>query len=185
MRLKTMLMQGAWPPGERLEALRLADEFGVSMTPVRDCLNQLVGARLVELKHGEGFRVARITEQSLRDMLDLNLALLDVAIRCPAPASQPWGMEAGRSDHAARASALFDAIALRAGNEVLSETVRSLSERMYAIRQLEPDAIPDAAKEVEELERLAADDDPALGSRVRNYHELLRSNSSALIRLLY
>ena len=53
-KLKRMLMEGVWPPGEKLEALRLADELGVSMTPVRDCLNRLVGERLVDMKPGEG-----------------------------------------------------------------------------------------------------------------------------------
>ena len=79
-KLKQMLVEGVWPPGEKLEALRLADELGVSMTPVRDCLNRLVGERLVDMKPGEGYRVPRISEKALRDMLAVNAALLELAL---------------------------------------------------------------------------------------------------------
>ncbi|MBU2605197.1 MAG: GntR family transcriptional regulator [Alphaproteobacteria bacterium] len=183
-RLKRMLMEGVWSPGERLEALRLADEFGVSMTPVRDSLNQLVGARLVDMKPGEGYRVTRITEQSLRDMLDLNLALLETALSAGAPASQPALAATAGSAYADRVAALFDAIALRAGNTVLTETLKSLGERMHVIRKLEPVVFPDAAHEIEVIERLVEAEDPALQSAIHNYHEQRRRNASALIGLL-
>jgi DNA-binding GntR family transcriptional regulator len=52
--LKQGLMEGNWRRGERLKALRLADEIGVSMTPVRDCLNRLVGEGLVDMQPGDG-----------------------------------------------------------------------------------------------------------------------------------
>ena len=136
-RLKRMLLEGAWPPGEKLEALRIADEFSVSMTPVRDSLNLLAGARLVDLKPGEGYRVAQISEQGLRDMLDL------------------------------------------------SETVRSLSERMHVVRNHESRIFPDALQELKDLERLAAAEDLGIRSRIRAYHEQRRDAASALIQLLY
>jgi len=61
--LKERLKTGLWPMGMRLETAKLADELGVSVTPVRDSLNRLVGERLVELWPGEGYRVARISER--------------------------------------------------------------------------------------------------------------------------
>ena len=78
-RLKRALMEGIWPGGAKLEAMRLAEDFGVSMTPVRDSLNQLVGEGLVDLTPGEGFRVPPLTEQRLRDLLDVNAVLLETA----------------------------------------------------------------------------------------------------------
>ncbi len=78
-RLKRALMEGLWPGGAKLEAMRLAEDFGVSMTPVRDSLNQLVGEGLVDLTPGEGFRVPSLTEQRLRDLLDVNAVLLETA----------------------------------------------------------------------------------------------------------
>lgn len=183
-RLKRMLMEGVWPPGERLEALRLADEFGVSMTPVRDSLNQLVGARMVDMKPGEGYRVARITEQRLRDMLDLNLALLEMAFSAGVPASQPTLTTAAGSGYADRVATLFDAIAVRAGNAVLGEMLKSLGERMHAIRKLEPTVFSDAPRDIEAMERLAETADPVLRAAIRSYHEQRRRNASALIGLI-
>lgn len=183
-RLKRMIMEGAWQPGERLEALRIADDFGVSMTPVRDSLNLLSGARLVDLKPGEGFRVARISEQGLRDLLDLEGALLDFAILSNSACRQSATTEAAGSGYADRIALLFDGIAATADNEALNDTVRSLSDRLHTIRQVEPRAIPSALPELEELERLAADGNPALRSSLHTYHEKRRCNASALIRLL-
>ena len=41
--LRRRLVAGDWPPRCRLEAARLAEELGVSITPVRDALNRLTG----------------------------------------------------------------------------------------------------------------------------------------------
>src|SRR5690606_41883406 len=79
-KLQRMLMEGVWAPGEKLEALRLADELGVSMTPIRDCLNRLVGERLVNMNPGEGYRVPRLSEKAYRDMLCVNAALLEISL---------------------------------------------------------------------------------------------------------
>lgn len=183
-RLKRMLMEGAWPPGEKLEALRLAEEFGVSMTPVRDSLNQLVGARLVDMKPGEGYRVARITEQRLRDMLDLNLALLELAFSARKPANRPVTMQAAGPDYADRLAAVFDALAKRAGNAILGETLNSLGERMYIIRKLDPTVFPDSAQDLEAMERLVETEDAALHFAIRNYHAQRRRHASVLVGLL-
>lgn len=78
-RLKDALLEGRFRAGTKLEAMRLADDFGVSMTPVRDSLNQLVGEGLVDLTPGEGFRVPLLTEQALRDILQVNALLLEQA----------------------------------------------------------------------------------------------------------
>ncbi|MDF1836078.1 MAG: GntR family transcriptional regulator [Alteraurantiacibacter sp. bin_em_oilr2.035] len=44
-RLKRALMEGTWPIGQKLEAMRLADEFGVSMTPVRAVIAGHAGSK--------------------------------------------------------------------------------------------------------------------------------------------
>ncbi|OGS49463.1 MAG: hypothetical protein A3J40_00055 [Erythrobacter sp. RIFCSPHIGHO2_12_FULL_63_10] len=180
-----MLLEGAWPPGEKLEALRIADEFSVSMTPVRDSLNLLAGARLVDLKPGEGYRVAQISEQGLRDMLDLNAAILDQCFPFKAPGKPPLKSRLVDRNYADRVCALFDMVAARAGNAILSETVRSLSERMHVVRNHESRIFPDALQELKDLERLAAAEDLGIRSRIRAYHEQRRDAASALIQLLY
>ena len=83
--LKQMLRDGVFAPGARLEAIRLSDELGVSMTPVRDVLHRLAGERLVEASSREGFHVPRFTEAALRDLYEWNSALLSMAVRTRRP----------------------------------------------------------------------------------------------------
>jgi len=183
-RLKRKLMEGAWPPGEKLEALRLADEFGVSMTPVRDCLNRLVGERLVEMKPGEGYRVPHMREQALRDMLDLNAALLAYAVEVRGTHPLSTNPERPITDHADRIAALFETIASLAGNAVLCETVRSLSERLHLVRNLDLLAFPEGAREIGEMEERLMKGQPGLRSRIVDYHSRRRDEAPSLIRLL-
>ena len=183
-KLKQMLVEGVWPPGEKLEALRLADELGVSMTPVRDCLNRLVGERLVDMKPGEGYRVPRISEKALRDMLAVNAALLELAL---VDRSEEWSdgeYKSENSTYADRVGSFFDFIASLYGNIIIVEIVRSLNERMHAVRMKEPLVIPDTMQEIEELEQLSTKHDTGLRNKLQTYHQRRRAKVSALIDLL-
>jgi|TARA_R110002049_G_scaffold126933_4_gene283210 DNA-binding GntR family transcriptional regulator len=179
-----MLMEGVWPPGEKLEALRLADELGVSMTPVRDCLNRLVGERLVDMKPGEGYRVPRLSEKSLRDILAVNAALLELAL---VARSEEWSdveFKSENNSYADRVNAFFDLIASLSGNIIIVETVRSLNERMHAVRMKDPLVFPDALQEIKELEQLLTKQDAGLARILHTYHQRRRAKISALIDLI-
>lgn len=183
-KLKHMLMEGVWPPGEKLEALRLADELGVSMTPVRDCLNRLVGERLVDMKPGEGYRVPRISEKALRDMLAVNAALLELTL---VARSEEWNdveFKSENSTYADRVSSFFDLIASLSGNIIIIETVRSLNERMHAVRMKDPLVFPDALQEIEELEQLSTKQETGLRNKLYIYHQRRRVKVPALIDLI-
>lgn len=182
--LKHRLLEGAWPLGLRLDASRLADDLGVSVTPVRDCLNRLVGERLVDFRPQEGYRVARLSERDLRDLFDLVAALLDLAIAAPRPwniATEAWP-EA--SDHAGRAAALFSAIASLSGNAILSETVDALGERLHAARRLEPRLFPDAESELTELTLGLANGNGRLREALAAYHARRREAAPEFVALL-
>ena len=183
-KLKQMLMEGVWPPGEKLEALRLADELGISMTPVRDCLNRLVGERLVDMTHGEGYRVPRMSEKDFRDMLAVNAALLDLALVARSEESSDVEFKSENSPYADRVGSFFDFMASLSGNVIIMETVRSLNERMHAGRMKEPVVIPDTLQELKELEQLATKQDAGLGNKLQIYHQRRRTNASALIDLI-
>ncbi len=58
-RLRARILAGDLRPGERLLDTRLAGQLGVSRTPVRDALRQLVRDRLVDTDVGGRFFVAR------------------------------------------------------------------------------------------------------------------------------
>lgn len=154
--LKARLRTGAWPLGTRLEAAKLADELGVSVTPVRDSLNRLVGERLVEFWPGEGYRVARLTERTLRDLFLFNRDLL---IRAAA-AAPTWPIETGQEELAAgypeRVAQLFSIVAAGSGNTITTETIAGLNDRLHPVRCLDPDLITRCDAEIEILARLLA-----------------------------
>lgn len=182
--LKQRLLDGTWPLGLRLDATRLAEDLGVSVTPVRDCLNRLVGERLVDFRPQEGYRVARLNEQVLRDLFWFVAALLGLAVLAPRPwniAEEAWpdGL-----DHASRTAALFSAIASLAGNRILSETIDALSERLHATRQIELLLFPQAEQEIAELTVRLASGNGQLGAALVAYHERRRSMSAKFIDLL-
>lgn len=176
-------MEGVWPPGEKLEGLRLADDLGVSMTPVRDCLNRLVGERLVDMQPGEGYRVPDFGEQALREMLALQRLLLDAAVASgqnEAVVARPVKAHL----YADRAASLFEAIAIQSGNQILTETIGSLGERMHAIRTVEPELFGDADHEIEQLELLAIAGSPALVAGLQSYFDRRYLRVADLVRAL-
>lgn len=118
--LKTRLKMGAWPMGMRLEATKLADELGVSVTPVRDSLNRLVGERLVELWPGEGYRVARMGERQLRDLLMFNRDLLSKAVIVMVASDVDMGWSDEPLPYPERVARLFAGIAAASGSMAVS-----------------------------------------------------------------
>lgn len=75
-------------PGDRLREEPLAEEFGVSRTPVRQALARLEHERLVQHMPGAGATVAIIDSKEIRDVWAVRLKLADLVgdfVRLPAP----------------------------------------------------------------------------------------------------
>lgn len=166
--LRQMLREGIFPPGHRLEANRLADDLGVSMTPVRDVLHRLVGEGLVEASSGEGFHVPRLTETALRDLYEWNAALLTIVARTarPDPAEEAapplWEMPAG----ADRVAALFARIAAAAPNREIGHAIATASDRLHPFRIIEPKVLEQIEGEFDELVIRG----PGQAQMIRRYH---------------
>lgn len=182
--LKQHIIEGAWPPGQRLEAGRLAEDLFVSATPVRDCLNRLVGERLVDFRPGEGYRVARLTEGQLRDLLDFTATLLDLAIRTATAPPNESVAEPGEADYAAKLAGLCNAIAARSGNAALCECVRALNDRLHTARRREVRLFPGAEDEIEALARQLRDGSRSLRQGLARYHAERRKAAGQIIALL-
>jgi hypothetical protein len=167
--IRGRLMAGAWPMGHRLEAGRLAEELGVSISPVRDCLNRLVGERLVDLVPGVGFHVPRLTEGTVRDLLSLNLTLLrqvtDALPLSVVTIVLPEG-------HANRTNALFSEVAALGTNREIVATVRAIGARLHVIREMEPDIIPTAVRDVERIHVAVTSGNGGLPGALLEYHTL-------------
>ena len=73
--LRKGILRGDLKPGERLMEIQLANRLGVSRTPIREAIRMLELEGLVYNIPRRGAQVARITEQDLRDVLEVRLGL--------------------------------------------------------------------------------------------------------------
>lgn len=71
--LRALLITGQMRPGELYSAPRLAAQFGVSATPVREAMLDLVSEGLVEVVRNKGFRVTELSDAQLDAMAELRL----------------------------------------------------------------------------------------------------------------
>ena len=68
-RLRRSILDGALAPGARLRYRQLAEQFGVSVTPVRVALKELAGEGLVELRPHAGASVSALSVEELEEVL--------------------------------------------------------------------------------------------------------------------
>ena len=73
--IRKRILSGEYVPGQSLATVVLAEEIGVSRTPVRDALRQLEADGLVTIQTRLGASVKSMDMQEFREMCDLRLAL--------------------------------------------------------------------------------------------------------------
>jgi DNA-binding GntR family transcriptional regulator len=78
--LHEAVLNGRFEPGERLRIEELAEEFEISPTPIREALQRLEAAGLVEKIPHCGARVATVSLDDLKDIYDARLLLEPYAI---------------------------------------------------------------------------------------------------------
>jgi DNA-binding GntR family transcriptional regulator len=74
-RLREMIIEGALPPGSRLNERALCDRLGVSRTPLREAFRVLASEGLIELTPNRGAQVVAMSESDIRDSFELMGAL--------------------------------------------------------------------------------------------------------------
>ena len=83
--LAAQIIRGALPPGQKLEEMQLAAQFGVSRTPVREALRELAARGFIDLIPRRGGVVTRVGLEELVDMLE---AECEVEALCARIAAQ-------------------------------------------------------------------------------------------------
>lgn len=147
--LRQAILIGELKPGERLMELHLADRLGVSRTPVREAIRRLELEGLVTMIPRKGAEVARITEKSMSDVLEVRRTLDALCAELACDRITPESLAAlkkacdhfeqcvGTHDAKKIAEAdvsLHDIIVEATGNQRLIQMVHSLSEQMYRYR---------------------------------------------------
>lgn len=75
------ILDGSIPAGAALIQNQLAENYGVSRTPVRDVLNRLVHDGVAEFVPGGGYVVNDLTTSDIADVYEVRRALEELAVR--------------------------------------------------------------------------------------------------------
>ena len=147
--LRQAILKGELNPGERLMEIALAEKLGVSRTPIREAMRKLELEGLVVMIPRRGAQVANITEKDLNDVLEVRIALENVAIEkaCTRMSEEDMGrlwlaakefertMAEGNLVRLAEADVEFHEIIYRASdNKRLNQVLNNLREQIYRYR---------------------------------------------------
>ena len=104
--IEERIATGVYAPGIRLDESELAEEFGVSRTPVREALIQLASGGLIDMRPRRGAVVAQIDPQRLVEMFAVMAELEAMCGRLAARRISPDEETALKAAHAAGEGAL-------------------------------------------------------------------------------
>ncbi|WP_299924951.1 GntR family transcriptional regulator [uncultured Pelagimonas sp.] len=83
------IIRSDYQPGDRLAQDHIAKRFECSHVPVREALGQLVTMELAEAVPRRGVRVVRLSQDDIRDIRDMRLALEPFAVSLAAKKVTP------------------------------------------------------------------------------------------------
>jgi Transcriptional regulators len=181
-RIKSWLLAQALVPGQLLQIGVLADELGVSTTPVREALTRLAAERLIMSVPKRGFFARTPSEDDIFGLYSVNRTILDAAVGRwpevnPAPAAgadeaAPISIQERSAEQLARETGeLFLQVALRSGVAEFAEIVRNMNDRLHHARVLECEIVPDVFVELARIaELIAAHDRVQLRPALETYH---------------
>ncbi|MEX0921825.1 MAG: GntR family transcriptional regulator [Rhodovibrionaceae bacterium] len=93
MTLCDALIKGRFEPGERLRIRKLAEQLGVSVTPVRDALLKLIQDDALILRSPKDIRIPIITRDSYLEIREIRLKLEALAAERAAQVATPADIE--------------------------------------------------------------------------------------------
>lgn len=161
--LKERITSFAYKPNERLKALEIAKELGVSRTPVKEALGRLEQEGLVKRELGSGYVVQAL---SVRDIMNLYMVREALEVEVAQEALPNLSEEAARQmteilngsqellrqkryDEFLLANRKFhNAVAAATGNDVLRQILAGLNARIWSIGTIIVKRYPPRADEI-------------------------------------
>lgn len=191
-KIETLISNGRYPPGTRLDEQEVAQRFGVSRTPVREAIRLLAADNLVELRGRQGTIVRAISAHDLLEMFQVMAELEGLSARLASRRMDEADRAALRKIHdklvdVARTGdidtfyevnvAFHEVILVASRNAFLIEQTRQLRNRADIYRRrvtYVPNRLPDTIVEHEAVMNaiLAGDGDTA--------HRLMRDHVNLL-----
>jgi DNA-binding GntR family transcriptional regulator len=190
-RLKHRLLARTLIPGQLLQIGPLAEQLGVSTTPVREALTRLAAERLIVCTPKKGFFSKTPTEEDIRGLYYVNQTLLDSMLRrfverfsarANAQAveedmtERPWSARQLRDMNAEQlvrhTGQLFIKIAERSGMAEPAEILRNVNDRLHHPRMMEHELVIDGPEELATIHGLlAAGKHQELRAALETYHD--------------
>ncbi|AJF65925.1 GntR family transcriptional regulator [Streptomyces vietnamensis] len=87
--LRDEVLAGRLQPGEEFTVKQIAEQYGVSATPVREALVDLCAQGLLDSDQHRGFRVHQYSIADYRDMVEARMLVVDGIFRRHAPRTVP------------------------------------------------------------------------------------------------
>ncbi|MEO1774853.1 MAG: GntR family transcriptional regulator [Pseudomonadota bacterium] len=150
--IEDLILTGTLAPGDRLDEMSLASQFGVSRTPVREAIRTLAATGLIDHRPNRGAVVRAVGPTERAEMFEVMATLeafcAERAARAGDPAKLPVIAEAhrrcgtaardGDGDAYYYCNEIFhEAIDAASCNGFLSEHVRALRRRLKPYRRLQ------------------------------------------------
>ncbi|MEU4066089.1 GntR family transcriptional regulator [Streptomyces wedmorensis] len=192
--LRAALISGELRPGVVYSAPTLAEDFGVSATPVREAMLDLAREGLVEPVRNKGFRVTEVDERDLDQYTEIRALIeiptvgrvTEVATREDLEALRPVAEDIVRAAREHDLIGYLEAdrrfhltLLSLSGNERLVETVGDLRKRsrLYGLTALDErgDLIPSAEEHLELLDLMLTGDAEAAESCMTRHLGHVRS----------
>lgn len=184
-RLKNWLQAQVLVPGQILQIGVLAEELGVSTTPIREALTRLAAERLIDSAPKKGFFARTPSEDEIRGLYRINQTLLDSALvewphRNGVDDSKEWirlannlaSSQTQSPQHLTQKTAeLFFQIAVQSGIGEMADLVRNMSDRLYHARVIECDVLDVKAELAAMGGQYAARKSDELRQSLKTYHQ--------------
>jgi DNA-binding GntR family transcriptional regulator len=207
-RLRDMILANVLRSGQKLVDRDLAEQLGVSRTPVREALGRLAMMGLVEARSRRGYYVRQYTAEDVTDLYEFRRILEVNAARLAAKNAKPEHLEKFRrilvdldelaADPAGHARSveldleIHKLIATASGNASLEEAIRNLMDKVMCFiwvdwvdpRSAVPETVAAAHQEHRDLIVRIIEGDPdaaaaALGAHIDHAREALSGILSA------
>ena len=118
-------------PGSWIDELRIAEELGISRTPLREAIKVLAAEGLVTMKVRRGAYVTEVSEKDLRDVYHLLALLESDAARMVAQRATDDELRGLQAQHAALEAAIHDRDRFFEINEAFHQQLLQLSDNRW------------------------------------------------------
>jgi DNA-binding GntR family transcriptional regulator len=129
--IRESLVQGRYGPGEKLVLRQLADQYNVSLTPVREALHRLIAEGVLTQEHSRSVRVPVLSRERVLELRDIRVLLEGLAVE--RGAARATNAEVAKLERLAREVEA----ARKAGNTALdTQKVAEFAFTLYATCQM-------------------------------------------------